>query len=212
MIALKALSALLSYPDAELLRALPEIAQAIEASPLIAPSERAGVRALIDDLASGELIWKEERYVALFDRGRATSLNLFEHLHGESRDRGQAMVDLLRLYEENGFVLAARELPDYLPLVLEYLSQRSFGEAREMLADCAHILRKLAGTLLSRQSPYAAIPQALLAIAGEAPLDAALTESEPDEDVDQLWLEEPAFGTSSPLSSSAPAPCAARAL
>ena len=79
----------------------------------------------------------EERYVDLFDRGRSLSLHLFEHLHGESRDRGEAMVDLKRIYERAGFDLSARELPDYLPVVLEYLSCREIAEARAMLADCA---------------------------------------------------------------------------
>jgi hypothetical protein len=79
-------------------------------------------------------------YVRLFDRGRALSLHLFEHIHGESRDRGQAMVNLLEVYRQHGFELSARELPDYMPLFLEYLAQRPQEEALDMLADTLHVM------------------------------------------------------------------------
>ena len=115
----------------------------------------------------------EERYVDLFDRGRALSLHLFEHLHGESRDRGEAMVELKQLYERAGFELSARELPDYLPVVLEYLSCRDLAEAREMLADCGHILTTIGRSLVARRSRYAAVLQALIVIAGESPIEVA---------------------------------------
>ena len=131
MIVLRALGALLSYPREEIRQALPEIADAIRNSPLIGPRERESLFALIDALRTGDLLEAEERYVDLFDRGRATSLHLFEHLHGEARDRGQAMVDLKRLYERAGYELSSRELPDYLPVVLEYLSCRDLQETRE---------------------------------------------------------------------------------
>jgi nitrate reductase delta subunit len=196
MIVLRALGALLSYPRDELRRALPEIADAVRASPLVAARERERLLALIDDLADGELLEKEERYVELFDRGRATSLHLFGHLHGDGRERGAAMVDLKRLYERAGFELSARELPDYLPVVLEYLSCRDLAETREMLADCAHILKAIAGALIARGSAYAAVLQALVVIAGEAPVDAASAPAvdEPAEDLDRDWFEQPAFG------------------
>jgi nitrate reductase delta subunit len=122
MIVFRALSALLSYPSEEMRQALPEIAEVIRAASIVAPAERRGLLDLIDELARGDLLTAEERYVDLFDRGRALSLHLFEHLHGESRDRGEAMVELKQLYEKAGFELSARELPDYLPVVLEYLS------------------------------------------------------------------------------------------
>jgi nitrate reductase delta subunit len=126
---------------------------------------------LIDELGDGDLLAVEERYVDLFDRGRALSLHLFEHLHGESRDRGEAMVELKRLYEQAGFDLTARELPDYLPVVLEYLSCRDLPEARDMLVDCAHILATIGRSLVARRSRYAAVLQALLVIAGERPIE-----------------------------------------
>src|SRR6516165_9542985 len=146
--------------------ALPEIAEVVRAAPLLASREQRGLLDLIEELARGELLEIEERYVDLFDRGRALSLHLFEHLHGDSRDRGEAMVDLKELYARAGFELSTSELPDYLPVVLEYLSCRDLSEAREMLVDCAPILTSIGRSLIARQSRYAAILQALLAIAG----------------------------------------------
>ena len=196
MIVLRALGALLSYPREDLRQALPEIAEAIRASRHIAKRERDGLMILIDDLASGDLLAAEERYVELFDRGRATSLNLFEHLHGESRDRGDAMVELKRRYERAGFELATRELPDHLPVVLEYLSCRGVAETGDMLRDCAHLLKRIGGALIARESSYAAVVQALLVIAGEAPLDPAAVPrvADRDDNTDRDWFEQPAFG------------------
>jgi nitrate reductase molybdenum cofactor assembly chaperone NarJ/NarW len=195
VIVLRAFSALLSYPRDELMQALPELASVVRTSSLVAPRERRGLLALIDELVQGELLEMEERYVELFDRGRATSLNLFEHLHGEGRERGDAMVELKRHYERAGFELSTRELPDYLPVVLEYLSCRDLAETKDMLSDCAHILKKLATALLARRSTYAAVPQALLIIAGEEIVDAASVPAarEKLEVLDREWFEEPAF-------------------
>jgi len=195
VIVLRALGALLSYPREDLRQALPEVTQAIGASPLIAKRERDGLMILIDDLASGDLLAAEERYVELFDRGRATSLNLFEHLHGENRDRGDAMVELKRRYERAGFELATRELPDHLPVVLEYLSCRGIAETRDVLRDCAHLLKRIGGALIARDSGYAAVFQALLVIAGETPLDSAAVPrvADHDDNLDRDWFEQPAF-------------------
>jgi nitrate reductase delta subunit len=195
MIVFRALSALLSYPSEEMRQALPEIAEVIRAASIVAPAERRGLLDLIDELARGDLLTAEERYVDLFDRGRALSLHLFEHLHGESRDRGEAMVELKQLYEKAGFELSARELPDYLPVVLEYLSCRNLVEAREMLADCAHILTTIGRSLVARRSRYAEVLQALIVIAGESPIDVAKVPpvKERTEALDRDWAEEPAF-------------------
>lgn len=195
MLLFRALSALLSYPSRDMRQALPEIADVVRSTPLLAPRERGGLLELIAELGSGDLLKAEERYVDLFDRGRALSLHLFEHLHGDSRDRGEAMVDLKRVYERAGFDLSARELPDYLPVLLEYLSCRDLAEAREMLGDCAHILRTIGRSLIARRSRYAAVLQALLVIAGEGPIDAAKTPPvrESAESLDREWAEEPAF-------------------
>jgi nitrate reductase delta subunit len=201
VIVLRALSALLSYPTRELREALPEIAACIRTSPLVAPDARGPLLRLVDDLAAGDLLDLEARYVEIFDRGRATSLNLFEHLHGESRDRGQAMVDLKRHYEQAGFDLASSELPDFLPVVLEYLSCRDLAEARAMLGDCAHILRRIGEALFARNSGYAAVFQVLLAIAREPLIDPSAVRrvAEPNADaLDREWAEPPAFGEGSP--------------
>jgi len=205
MIIFKAFSALLSYPSEDMRRALPEIADVIRAAPLLASRERNDLLDLINDLGRGDLLGAEERYVDLFDRGRALSLNLFEHLHGESRDRGEAMIDLRRIYERAGFELSARELPDYLPVVLEYLSCRDLAEARAMLADCAHILTTIGRSLIARRSRYAAVLQALIVIAGEKPIDAAKVPPvrERIETLDRDWIEQPAFAGAPPASPSA---------
>jgi nitrate reductase delta subunit len=174
---------------------LPEIADVIRGSPLVKARECQGLLDLIDELGQGELLDAEQRYVDLFDRGRALSLHLFEHLHGDGRDRGAAMVELKALYAAAGFALTSFELPDYLPVVLEYLSQRDMAEARDMLADCAHIVRSIARSLIARQNRYAAVPQALLAIAGEKPVEAADVKpvAERPEALDHDWVERPAF-------------------
>ena len=195
MLVFRALSALLSYPTEPVRQALPEIAEVVRATPLLAGRERQSLLDLIDELGRGELLEAEERYVDLFDRGRALSLHLFEHLHGDSRDRGEAMVDLKRIYEQAGFDLAGPELPDFLPVVLEYLSCRDMAEARDLLADCVHILMRIGRSLIARRSRYAAVVQALLVIAGERPIDAAKVPpvKERTETLDRDWAEEPAF-------------------
>jgi nitrate reductase delta subunit len=191
----KVFSALLSYPTAEMREALGEMREVISRSPLIAEPERQGLIGLVATLGEGDTLDAEERYCELFDRGRALSLHLFEHLHGESRDRGTAMVELKALYARAGFDLASRELPDYLPVILEYLSYRDMAEAHDMLADCAHILKVIARALIARRSEYAAVLQALLVIAGEQPLDVAKVPPAKErlEDLDRAWREEPAF-------------------
>ncbi|MBS0400767.1 MAG: nitrate reductase molybdenum cofactor assembly chaperone [Proteobacteria bacterium] len=191
----KAFSALLSYPSAEMRQALPEITGVICASGLIGPGERASLLELIGEIGEGDVLTAEERYVDLFDRGRALSLHLFEHLHGEGRDRGTAMVELKNLYSGAGFDLATSELPDFLPVVLEYLAQRELSEARELLLDCKDILAAICRGLLARQSSYAAVLQALLVMAGEQPLDASAVKPVQDltDTLDDNWAERPAF-------------------
>lgn len=195
MLLFRAMSALLSYPSEEVRRALPEIADVIATSSLVQARERRELLDLVAELGQGDLLEVEEQYVDLFDRGRALSLHLFEHLHGDGRDRGEAMVDLKAIYARAGFDLSTRELPDYIPVVLEYLSCRELAEARVMLADCAHILATIARALIARRSRYAAVLQALLVIAGEAPIDAAKVPpaKERAEMLDREWAEQPAF-------------------
>ncbi len=203
MVVLRALGALLTYPRPELLAALPEIDDVLADSPLLDAARRGHLERLIAELGDGEPLELEERYVSLFDTGRATCLWLFEHVHGESRERGQAMVDLKAIYERAGFRLAANELPDYLPAMLEYLSYRDLTEVRDMLGDCAHILRKLGENLASRGSRYAAVFDALLAIAAQPGIELAATTgtaaaaAESLSPLDDDWMDAPAFGPGS---------------
>jgi nitrate reductase delta subunit len=190
---LRALAALLTYPSAELLDAMPEIRAAIAADRLVPRADRRAAERLADELAASDLLEAQEAYVELFDRGRATSLHLFEHVHGDSRDRGQAMVDLKAVYARAGLAINVNELPDYLPAVLEYLSTRPLDEVRDMLGDCAHILRAVGEALQRRGSAYAAVFGALLGIAGQAGLPAvrAIVEQEDRKALDEAWVEQP---------------------
>lgn len=160
------LAALLEYPDAALVEALPEARARLRAERALSHDVRAGLERFFDYCAGRDLVTLQENYVALFDRGRATSLYLFEHVHGESRDRGQAMVDLLQMYERHGLYLGANELPDYLPVFLEYLSRLPVKEARALLAETAQILQSLAEALGKRSSHYGFVVGALLALGG----------------------------------------------
>lgn len=198
MITLKALGILLAYPDEDLLEALPEITTQVENEKLLSIADKQVLKELIRELQETDMLESQERYVELFDRGRATSLHLFEHVHGESRDRGQAMVDLNRMYAAAGLCLNGNELPDYLPVVLEYLSMRPLEETRDMLGDCAHILRALGEHLRDRSSHYSAVPAALLTIAGEEGLGASKKSVVEDiQNLDEEWVDEPViFGPS----------------
>ena len=192
---LRALGALLSYPNADMREALPEITQVVSEAGLIRQSDRSAILSLIDELRAIDPMEAEERYVELFDHSRATSLYLFEHLHGEARDRGQAMVELKHIYQQAGFELSGRELPDYLPVLLEYLSCRDLTEARSMLGDCADILRAIGEAMAQRSSPYVVVLQALLSIAGAVPVDvvSASRQRPVVQDLDRDWAEQPAF-------------------
>lgn len=159
----KAFSALLTYPGNDLKEAIPAIRAAL-GERLLPQASVAALEPLLISLETGDIYDLQERYVLLFDRSRTLSLNLFEHIHGESRDRGGAMVDLLETYRAGGFDLAGSELPDHLPVLLEFLSTRPLAEAREILADAGHILIALAERLARRESVYAAVLDALVAL------------------------------------------------
>lgn len=169
---LKLLAVLLSYPSEEMVAALPEIARRLTAETALRGATQDALAGLLAELKREDLLDLQERYVAQFDAGRATSLHLFEHVHGDSRDRGQAMVDLNALYRRSGYALAVNELPDYLPAVLEYLAGRPAEEVHDLLDDCAHILRAIGERLIAGGSPYAAVIAALLDLHGAAPLTA----------------------------------------
>ena len=192
----KALSLLLSYPTAEIQSAAEDILTTIKEEKLLGDAARWGVAALAADLAGGDIYDLQERYVMLFDRTRSLSLHLFEHVHGEGRDRGQALVDLKALYEHNGLVIDASELPDFLPLFLEFLSLLPVAEARDLLGQPAHILAALEKRLQERDSTYAAVFSALVSVAAmdNASLDKLVEFGDDNPNdlaaLDRQWQEE----------------------
>lgn len=199
----KALGVLLTYPEADLTEALGEIAS-ILAEAGLSSGTRDELEVLLRQLRSWELLDLQERYVGLFDRGRQLSLNLFEHVHGDARERGQAMVDLQTMYQQNGVLPTGEQLPDYLPMLCEFLSILPAEGARTMLGDLVVILALLRARLQQRGCPYAAVLGALVELA-EAPVDAAVVQQvlreeppeRPDdfEAIDRQWKEaEVTFG------------------
>jgi nitrate reductase delta subunit len=203
---LKIISCMLDYPKPELLTYRAELALEIGESREISPQMRLRMLDALGVLCDGELMDAQENYGLLFDQGRSVSLHLFEHVHGESRDRGQAMVDLMEVYRTNGFEMDALELPDYLPLFLEYLSNRPDLEVREWLSDVSHIIARVAARLEERDDAgtiYAVLLESLLMIAGQqeqlAALRGTLSNEKPDntpEAIDEEWEETAVtFGT-----------------
>ncbi len=196
---LKVISLLLDYPTEQLVAGRDELDQAIATSREISPAQRSALIELLNLICDNDLMDGQEHYGALFGRGRSLSLLMFEHVHGESRDRGQAMVDLMAQYEEAGFAIGVKELPDYIPLYLEYLSTCEDLVAREGLADVAHLLALLAARLDERDSAYASCLRALLQIAGIEPQEAlaevreqvaAEVRDDSLEALDKIWEEE----------------------
>ena len=196
---LKVISLLLDYPTEQLVAGREELTQAITSCRDISPQQRLALHELLALICDHDLMDGQEHYGALFGRGRSLSLLLFEHVHGESRDRGQAMVDMMAQYEEAGFAIGVKELPDYIPLYLEYLSTCEDLEAREGLADVAHLLAILAARLDERESAYAGCFRALLQIAGVEPhvavaevreQVAAEVRDDSLEALDKVWEEE----------------------
>ncbi|WP_096953180.1 nitrate reductase molybdenum cofactor assembly chaperone [Escherichia coli] len=197
MIELVIVSRLLEYPDAALWQHQQEMFEAIAASKNLPKEDAHALGIFLRDLTTMDPLDAQAQYSELFDRGRATSLLLFEHVHGESRDRGQAMVDLLAQYEQHGLQLNSRELPDHLPLYLEYLAQLPQSEAVEGLKDIAPILALLSARLQQRESRYAVLFDLLLKLANTAIDSDKVAEKIADEArddtpqaLDAVWEEE----------------------
>jgi nitrate reductase delta subunit len=192
---LRALAALLGYPSAELQAGINEIRTALAAEGALPRTARRRLDPLLDRLETAELLEAQADYSELFDRSRSLSLHLFEHVHGDSRERGQAMIDLGKQYLERGFLLDSPELPDFVPVFVEFASCLPASEARAMLAEPAHVFAALEERLTKRGSPYAAVFGALLAAAGTRPDREALAELEakaPSDDpakIDEEWEE-----------------------
>ncbi len=188
---LRALSLLLSYPDASVRQHLGALAEAVEAEGALPAARRAEIAGLVRAMQRTEGLELEGRYVELFDSGRSTCLNLFEHVHGDSRDRGPAMIDLMKTYEKAGLFLAPEELPDHLCVVLEFASTQAPATARAFLGEMAHILQSIFSALQKRESGYAVLLAAVLELAGQK---AEAVEVKPDEPLDEAWAEPEAFG------------------
>ncbi|MEO5509436.1 MAG: nitrate reductase molybdenum cofactor assembly chaperone [Longimicrobiales bacterium] len=189
-VVLRVLATLLGYPDAQMRDWLPEMHDLLHDERALSPSRRTELVALIDKLQRADPLRIEADYVELFDRGRATSLHLFEHVHGDSRDRGPAMIDLGQTYENAGLILAEGELPDYLPAVLEFVSTQPPREAKAFLAEMAHIFNVIFSALQQRDSAYASVLGALLDLAGEKTHPVKLVADEP---LDESWAEPVVF-------------------
>ncbi len=187
---LRALSLLLGYPDAPLRDVLSALPPAIDAEAALPAARRAELRAFIEEMERADPIEVEERYVELFDRGRATSLHLFEHVHGDSRDRGPAMIDLTQTYEKSGLLLGPHELPDHLCVVLEFASTQPPAVARDFLGEMAHILNAIFSALRKRESRYATVIGAVIELAGHKAEAVAIAE---DESIDEAWAEPAVF-------------------
>ncbi len=187
---LRTLAALLAYPDAEMRAFLPQMGAVVQDEHALGTDRLAELGALIDHLAGGNPLAIEAAYVDLFDCGRATSLHLFEHVHGDSRERGPAMIDLAQTYERAGLYLGEGQLPDYLPVVLEFVSTQPPAEAKAFLAEMAHIFNAIFGALRQRGTPYASILGALLDLAGEK---AQATPPAKEAPLDEAWAEPVVF-------------------
>lgn len=187
---LRVLSALLGYPDAEWRGDLPEMRDLLHAEGALSRERLRDLDALIDRLAGADGLDAESGYVELFDRGRATSLYLFEHVHGDSRDRGPAMIDLGETYAKAGLLLRDGELPDFLPAVLEFVSSQPPREATSFLGEMAHLFGAILGGLQRRDSDYAAVLVALLELADEKVQPAPPA---PELPLDESWAEPIAF-------------------
>jgi nitrate reductase delta subunit len=176
---------------------MPEVGAVLASDSRLTAAARRALRPLVEELSGRDIYDLEEQFVLLFDRSRTLSLNLFEHVHGESRDRGGAMVSLVETYRDGGFDPVTSELPDHLPVLLEFLSTRPFAEVQETLADAAHIFEALNARLVRRESPYAAVFASLLQLAGARADKEAVAEmlAQPDDDptdleaLDEVWEE-----------------------
>lgn len=194
MLALKVISRLLDYPSQALFTHADELVSAINEGPKLSIESKGQLADFVSELTGNDLYDAQEKYDLLFDRGRALSLLLFEHVHGESRDRGQAMVDLMREYTEHGFEVSSEQLPDYIPLYLEYLSEQDESYAREWLSDVSHILTILSERLLDRDCSYRVLFEALIELSGATvereQIAQSVQKEQPDdtmEAIDKAW-------------------------
>jgi len=206
---LNATGRLLHYPDEELRTHIEEVLEVLLVRPELNNDERAFLERFGETLRHRDLFESQAEYVETFDRSKKVSLYLFEHVHGESRDRGPAMVELSHAYKEKGFVIDCRELPDYLPMFLEFCAALPETEARAWLEDIGHILQNIHVRLEDRESGYALPFRILLRLIGLEPRPEELAEEVAAEErddtpaaLDRVWAETPViFGPNQPTTS-----------
>ena len=198
---LRVLSALLRYPDAAFRDAVPDLVQALDVERALPASRLTELTSLLHQFETMDPFETEARFVETFDRGRATSLHLFEHVHGDSRDRGPALVDLGQTYERAGLAFEGDELPDHLSVVLEFASTQPPDVARAFLNEIVHILNAVFSALRERGSPYASVIAAVLELAGQK---AQAVPVEADQALDEAWAEPPAFDGCSSVGQASP--------
>ena len=198
----KLLGLLLTYPEGTVYSESNELLQTLRSEALLPEKIIKKVETFLTAQKVQDLMAVQEDYVETFDRGRAHCLHLFEHIHGESRDRGQAMVDLSETYAAKGLHIDSSELPDYLPLFMEYLSRCELQDATELLGEAINVIAVIGSKLKKCKSPYADIfasIEALSAVKADTEkLKTALREAHKDpetlEELDQQWKEAEAFG------------------
>jgi nitrate reductase delta subunit len=211
MLTFRVLSALLSYPTPELKAEVREGVRILCEEELLSDDHIAGLRVFADWLLETPQLDAESAYIDAFDRGRSTSLHLFEHIHGDSRARGEAMLKLLLRYRAHGLELQPGELPDFLPLFLEFLSTRPPGEAGKHLAEVGDIIALIGRRLRTRRSPHAPVLDAVASLAPANADKSAPAESEEDRDdtpaaLDAAWEEAPVTFNDASLPTDPPAP------
>ncbi|WP_295801898.1 nitrate reductase molybdenum cofactor assembly chaperone [uncultured Microbulbifer sp.] len=194
---LRALALLMDYPSETLKAHIAEVRDALDSEASLPAASRTYLAPLLDKFEHLPLLELQIDYSGLFDNSRALSLHFFEHIHGESRDRGQAMIDLGEAYIERGFLMTREELPDFIPMFLEFVSCLSEDEARDWLSRPSHVFAALLQRLEECQSEYAAIFHGLLTMAGEKPDPESVRElvergrASETKSVDEDWEEEP---------------------
>ena len=203
MRSLRVLSRLLTYPKADTQSHMGELKQVLSDDGFLKAKTLKKLTAFMDEFAGMDLMDAQETYVELFDRGRAHCLHLFEHVHGESRFRGQAMIDLAGRYAEKGLEIGVGELPDYLPVFLEFISICEPEEGLETLAQAAPVIATIGEKLKRQKSGYASVFKAIAELSGaklnqkeiEKAADAALPHIQTLDEMDEEWKEPDAFSS-----------------
>jgi len=190
----KVLSLLLSYPNDELQKFLPHVEKELREESLLREDTISGLVQFCKRHGPLNLTHWQEEYVQLFDYSRSVSLHIFEHIKGESRDRGQAMVNLMEFYKENGMYLTTKELPDYIPAFLEFLSTLPPAKASELLGETVHVMDRISEALIESENIYNTIFQAIISLSAKKP-DKTITQemikNEKPLDLDEEYEEEP---------------------